>query len=170
MRRGIVIAAAGAIVVVGAAAVIARTAGGGGDIDSQTFRWTNTAVSTSSSDWARIPELHAETGCQEDQATTATVSLELAQGSSPIDVRVVMDDPLVVCEDCTVPEGVMRPRGVRFDTTSSFTFVARRAVGGHGTDFEVQWRLHEGAPPNASATLESGTLTLIWDDLDGPCT
>lgn len=97
------------------------------------------------------------------------MSLELAEGSVPVDVRVVMDDPLVVCEDCTAPEGLMRPRAVRFEGTSSFTFVAKQAVGGHGTTFEVQWRVAEGAPPGTAATLESGTLNLIWDELDGLC-
>ncbi|MDP9067134.1 MAG: hypothetical protein M3N53_02145 [Actinomycetota bacterium] len=169
MRRWLIVAGALLLLVIGATAVVARTGRGGGAIDSQTFRWTNTPVSTSSSEWTTIPELSLGTGCQEDASTTATVSLELAEGSSPVDVRVVMDDPLVVCEDCTEPEGVMRPGAVRFHGTSSFVFVTRRAVGGHGTAFDVQWRLDGTAPAQGSATLESGTLNLLWEGLDGVC-
>jgi hypothetical protein len=80
-----------------------------------------------------------------------------------------MDDPLTICDHCLGPEGLMRPSVVRFDDASSFTFVTRRAIGDHGTRFEVQWRLAEGTLPDSTATLDSGTLNLTWDDLDAPC-
>lgn len=169
MRNKVAAVVVAASVVGVAAVAFAATGRGGGELDRQTFRWTNESVSTSSTQWANIGRLSSGTGCQEDPSTTATVSLELAEGSSPVDVRVVMDDPLAECVDCTGPEGLMRPRAVRYEATSTFNFVARKAIGGHGTDFYVQWRLAEGSPPNASATLESGTLNLLWKELEGLC-
>src|ERR671915_594392 len=117
------------LVLAGAVTVFAATGRGGGDIDRQTFKWTGTDISTTSSDWQSVTGLKARTGCQGDSSTSASVSLELAEGSSPIEVRVAMDDPLTICGDCPGPEGVMRPAAVRFEDSSSFTFVAKQAVG-----------------------------------------
>ncbi len=166
MRRLLVLVAAVVAVGVTAAVVVARTGEGGGRLDHQTFKWTNEQVSTSRTQWNDIRGLQAGTDCQKDLSTSALVSLELSPGSSPVEVRVAMDDPLSICQDCTAPEGLMRPRAVRFEGSSTFNFITRRAVGGHGTEFQVQWRLPQGSPPNASATLDSGTLNVLWKDFD----
>ena len=157
------------VLVGGAVAVLAANGRGGGPVDRQTFRWTNTAASTSATEWTSIGGLRASTGCPRDPSTAATASLELAGGSSPVEVRVTMDDPLSSCVDCEETGVPMKPRAVTFTGSSSFTFVARRAVGEHGTVFDVQWRLPPGSSPNAAATLESGTLHLLWDHLNGVC-
>lgn len=170
MRRWVVAGVVAAFLVGGTVAVIAGTRrAGGGPIDRQTFRWSTSDVSTSTTEWSSLKELRTRTGCPGDPSTSATVSLELAEGSAPIETRVLMDDPLSSCIDC-IEEGVaMRPGRVRITGSSSFTFVAKKAVGGHGTVFDVQWRLASGHAPNASATIDSGTMRLIWDDLDGTC-
>lgn len=169
MRKWLVGLVAALVLLVGAVAVVAATGSGGGRLDRQTFRWTTSSAATSSTEWSSVPDLRGRTGCPGDPSTAATVSLELGPGSSPVDVRVTMDDPLSSCVDCEEVGTPMKPGAVRFGQTSSFTFVAGRAVGEHGTVFDVQWRIAAGGPPNATATLDSGTLHLLWDRLDAPC-
>jgi hypothetical protein len=131
---------------------------GGGPISQQSYVSQQEPVTTSNLDWADIEGLKRRTSCPADDSSSAILSLELTATSSPVDVRIAMDDPLVSCPKCTQP-ALMTPKDVQFTSQSnSFTFVEDSAIGSHGTIYRAQWRLSE----EGSATLENATLNVIW--------
>ncbi|MFN2588702.1 MAG: hypothetical protein ABR613_11375 [Actinomycetota bacterium] len=162
MRKLWVVALAG--VMVGASALVVWGAGarGRGDVDARVHAWTDDAATTTSGDWAGLPGLTARTRCQGNDSASATVSLELGAQSDPVEVRVVMDALDLASAEGEI-EGLLNPGAVEFagEGASSYTFVGRTPTKG-GSIFEVQWRLDPDAPGAQSATLESGTLDVLW--------
>lgn len=155
--------------VVAGVGVFAATQSGGGRIDRHTFRSTDTSISTSTTEWTPIRELRTFTGCPGDPSTAATLSLELAEGSAPVEVEIKMKDRRVSCVDCEDQGQAMEPGVIRFRDTGSFTFVTKKVPGEHGAVFNVQWRIAPGGSSGAQATLDAGTLHLLWDRLDERC-
>ncbi len=160
-------------IVVLAAAGLAWAGGSrpGGAVNRQAFTVVDGPLTTTTDRWANVPGLKVSTSCHDSPAASATVGLELGRGSDPLKVRVVPDDPSLICLDCPGPEDLMRPRAVTLDTggvrdSRSFTFVDERAAGSHGTRFQVQWKLVD---PGGSASVKSATLNVLWDPLEGAC-
>ena len=168
MRKVSLVVLVGLLSVATAMVVAAAGARGRGEIDARTHAWTDEDVTTTSAEWTAIPGLRTRTGCQGNDNASATVSLELAERSDPVQVRVVMDALAVHCDDCPDGDGLLNPSTVTFggEGASSYTFVGR-TPGKGGSFFTVQWRTDpedQGAP---SATVESGTLDVLWKEQGG---
>lgn len=149
----------------------ARNGRNGGRLNTQEFAWSENPATTASLDWSDIPGLRVTTSCPSNFKSSAAVSLELAEGSAPVEVRVEQDDITVECVDCVGPEGLLNPEAVTFSAApggSSYTFVGK-SIGEHGTRFDAQWRLTPGAAAGATGMLESGTLHVLWSDTRGLC-
>lgn len=157
-------------VVVGGSALVVAAAGarGKGSIDERSHAWTDEEVTTTSTEWATIPGLRTRTGCQGNDNASAMVSLELAEQSDPVEVRVIMDALALGCTDCPDGDGQLNPAAVTFagEGASSYTFVGE-TPGKGGSFFLAQWRVPPDEPGAASATLSSGTLDVLWKKQGG---
>ena len=173
MRKVSVLVLAAVLVGTTALVVAAGGARGRGDVDARVHAWTDDEVTTTSAEWANVPGLRARTRCQGNDSASATVSLDLAEQSDAVQVRVLMDALAVECSDCPNGDGLLNPAAVRFagDGASSYTFVGR-TPGKGGSIFHVQWRIEPGTPGAPSATLRNGTLDVLWKEQggDGPRT
>ncbi|MGH2730407.1 MAG: hypothetical protein ACRDJI_07325 [Actinomycetota bacterium] len=142
-----------------------------GRVDRQGFSSSTTPTSTSDTEWTNVDYLDGVPAyCPRKGGATATVSLQLASGSGPVEVRVTMVDAFFSGD-----KGVlMAPGIITFDTGTgttgsssySFTFVTGWIPGEHGSEFVVQWRV-----PSATqtATAEKASLAVTWNDKKGPC-
>ena len=167
MRRMAVVVLVGLMVAATALVVAAAGARGRGDIDARVHAWTDDDALAPSGEWAPIPGLSARTRCQGNDNASATVSLELEERSDPVEVRVVMDALAFGCSDCIDGDGVLNPAQVTFagEGASSYTFVGR-TPGKGGSRFQVQWKM-DADSGGAAATLESGTLDVLWKKQGG---
>lgn len=140
---------------------------GGGRVTRQSFAVVQDQRSTSSSDWTTVAGLRVRTSCPRSEAATATASLALSSASDPVDVRVMMRDPLVNCMDCGSP---LMPESVLFQPgTSSFTFATNKTAGDHGTVFIVQWRISGEPRQSQVAELDDASLGVFWDKGGARC-
>lgn len=168
MRKVALVVLVGLLSVATAMVVAAAGARGRGDIDARAHAWTDDDVTTTSAEWATIPGLKTRSGCQGNDNASATVSLELAEQSDPVQVRVIMDALALACDDCPNGDGVLNPAAVTFggEGASSYNFVGR-TPGKGGSFFIVQWRVDPDAQGSPSATIESGTLDVLWKKQGG---
>lgn len=164
MRKLSVAVLVGLLSVATALVVAAAGARGRGDVDARAHAWTDEDVTTTSAEWEALPGLRTRTGCQGNDNASATVSLELAGQSDPVQVRVVMDALALAGDDDTL----LNPSEVTFagEGASSYTFVGR-TPGKGGSFFTVQWRVDPDQQGSLSATIESGTLDVLWKEQGG---
>lgn len=162
MRRLLIGLAAGILAVV-PVMVLAQGGGGRSRAGLQTFVWTSDPATTLSTTWAHIPGLeNMDTFCNRDAGAVATLSLQLASGSGPIEVRIQRE-----AQTITDAKGLMKPGKITIDTgsaegssvSSSFSFVRQRVLDGHGEVLSAQWR----SPDGTEVTLQKGSLVLVWD-------
>ncbi len=158
--KGLIALAACGILLASVVVASAETDRAGGRVDWQTFAWINEAVTTTTTEWRNIPGLAASTACGNSR-TVATVSIDLATESSPVQIRVAMDNPIQRCPDCAQLDGLLAPRNASLDRTSSFRFVGETAPT--GVTFHAQWRLDPDAPGNGTAALDAATLHVLWN-------
>lgn len=168
MRKVALVVLVGLLSVATAMVVAAAGGRGRGEIDARAHAWTDDAVTTTSAEWAAIPGLRTTSGCQGNDNASATVSLELAEQSDPVEVRVIMDALSVACDDCPNGDGMLNPAAVTFagGGASSFDFVGQ-TPGKGGSFFIVQWRVDPDQQGSPSATMESGTLNVLWKEQGG---
>jgi hypothetical protein len=165
MRRLIVIVSvSSAAALVAGVAVEASTERGTQVVNRQSLAWASTA---SSSTWADLPGLTAETSCPFRSMASAALSVEIAAASAPVQVRVVRTgitinyDPPVVLQ----PGAVTVTAAGGSPSAATFIFGKRRIIDGHGEDYRVQWR----SPTRDVATIDKATLKIDWAHAGGTC-